>query len=143
MDELERLLEEYIQAEGSSGRTIAVKAMRNAAAPSLVEKGMPVSEVLRGVAAFVRKKVIDGRLFRESSGVYSYWPDGVPGDLRIFDAQRGVSAQARGLAVDTPDTRLSAFSAFASVASLAASDQFLIKRDIKQVDLRALQGFSL
>lgn len=143
MDELERLLEEYIRAEGSSGRTISVKEMRNAAGPSLVEKGMPVSEVLRGIAAFVKDKVSEGRLLRERPGVYSYWLDGVPSTLQASDSQRKVLSQARALAFDGTDIRPSTFSAFESVASLAASDQFLIKRDIKQVDLLALQGISL
>lgn len=143
MDELERLLEEYIQAEGSSGRTIAVKAMRNAAAPSLVEKGMPVSEVLRRVAAFVKLKVNDGALFRVGSGLYSYSQNGVSSKLPASDGQGEVPSLARTFAFDAPNTPSTAFSAFESVASLAASDQFLIKRDIKHVDLQTLQGFSL
>lgn len=143
MDELERLLEEYIQSEGNLGRTISVKEMRNAAAALLVEKGIPVSEVLRGVAAFVKRKVGENTLFREGSGVYTYWPDGVPRHLDVPDSLPTMLSQPRPLTVDTPDIQSFPFSAFASVASLAASDQFLIKRDIKQVDLRPLQGFSL
>ena len=143
MDELERLLEEYIQTEGASGRTITVKAMRNAAAPSLVEKGIPVSEVLRRVAAFVKLKVAEGALFRVGTGVYSYRLDGVPSNLSASNGESRVLSQAPTLAGYAPDTRPTAFSAFESVTSLAESDQFLIKRDIKQVDLRSLQGFSL
>ncbi|WP_398492336.1 hypothetical protein [Variovorax sp.] len=142
MDELDKVLDEYLKTEGTRNRRIAVKALRDYVAPRFVGEGFKVSEVLRGVQRFVSSRVQDGTLTRDRAGVYTYWPEGAPSDLALdADRREIVSAQAQ-LPVDQQPPGLSVPRAFHSVASLAASNQFLIQTDLRTVDIDELQGLS-
>lgn len=141
MDELERALLEYLQGRFSRGDIVFVKEIRNELAPRFIDTAL-LSEILRAIRRIVARLVRAAILQRIKPGVYVYWPDGRPDGL-----PSDFVADLAPVALVAPETYLprvfdGSANPFESVASLARSRQFLVQRDLADVNLELLQGLS-
>ncbi|CAM3527714.1 hypothetical protein [Paracidovorax anthurii] len=143
MDELERALAEYLEKNFSHGDSVAVRQLRDQVAARYISEALPLSVALAVVRRFVSGMVRRRMLERVGSGVYAYWPEGRTSldDTVVFD--RKVVGRELVPPPAFPFFRPNALSAFESVQALARSSQFLVQSDLADVNIEAMQGFSL
>lgn len=143
MDELQRALTEYLESNFSDGDSVAVKQLRDKVAARFISETLPLSEALAGVRKFVHGMARRKTLQRVGSGVYTYWPKGAP----ALDGRLVLDVNVVGREVVSPSTSPfsspDALSSFESVQALARSSQFLVQSDLADVNIEAMQGFSL